>query len=257
MLEFLSEEWFAKARRSFDEALPLQPGVDARLRYQACDGQSVRRFGQLIGNGQIHWTGADIADADVEVRWRSDDAFEILRGRLVGNDAVAATTIVEERPTGTYEGPPPPLDFANEPTLHELPELPGADLRAALEYTQGPFGTIHYHVCFENGRLATLELGLIEEADVAVSVPFRQVMRFQRGEITVFELLLVGSIRGSEGAIGLFSGILESPEFRRSLHASAAGPGPLAFAALGDVTGQTLYRHLMDELMAETSPPRL
>ena len=88
------------------------------------DDGVVRCFGQLIGNGQIHWTDGDIGDADVEIHWRLDDAFAILGGQLAGNDAFAATTIVEQRPTGWYEGPPPPLDAAEEPALHELPELP-------------------------------------------------------------------------------------------------------------------------------------
>jgi hypothetical protein len=255
VVEFLSHEWFAVANRAFDD-VAVASSYHGRLQYATRRGSgTVIRWSQVIADGAVSWLREALAYPDVEVASSELDAFCVLGRSINGNAATAATTMTELRPDGRYVGPPPPLDFALRPELGELPCVLGASLCVACEHTSGPFGTTHYTLVFEDGRFVDMELGVLPEADAALSFSFRQLMLFRRGEITMLDALEDGRVAGSQGALGLLAGLVESSAYLRAQAATAAGPAPNALIALGEASEQESYRHAMDAVLADTAVP--
>ena len=91
-------------------------------------------------------------------------------------------------------------------------------------------------------------LGVIDGADVSLAVPFSAAMLLRRGEITMLEGLQQGRINGTEGALGLLAGLMESPPYVEVMSECGSGPGVLALAAWGEVASQEGYRQAVREL---------
>jgi hypothetical protein len=193
------------------------------------------------------WRPGRIPDADVEIRWPAEDAGALLGGALSGTEATARTTIIAERRSGTYVGPPPPQDFPVT-AAGRLPALPGVDLRWQSRYVRGPFGAVDYALVFEDGQLVDAPLGVIEGPDVSLAVPFVQAIRLRRGEVTILEALQHGRISGTEGALALLAGLLESPPYVEVMRECGSGRDSLALSALAEVASQEGYRRAMGEL---------
>jgi hypothetical protein len=253
-IEFLSDEWFDRAAACTGE-VTLSPSLAATLRYHSTSGGETRSWTQIVADGKVAWSTRPCDRVDVEICWSAEDAFAILSGRRADNRAIAAMTIAELRPDGAYVGPPPPFDLAARPELDDMPLVPGADIDVALEYRTAPFGVIDFRMCFRSGRLAELSPQLLERPDAALALEFRNVMRWQRGELGLLQMLESGEVVGSEGALGLLGGIVESEEYERALRASSAGSAPLALATLGELTHQPEYAAAMRALCEETMPP--
>jgi hypothetical protein len=252
-LAFLSEEWFARSRDELGGSGPVLPGANARIQYDvATDGGGVR-WNQIIDDGRVTtWARGDVGEPDVEIRWTEDDAFEILGGRCTGAAASLATTIVEQRTDASYVGPPPPLDLAREPELRRLRRIPDANLTLHYELRDAPFGATQSSLVFVDGQLERLTAGPDGVADVVIKLPFRQLMRLRRGDISMQDALQFGSISGSIDSMVFLAAILESPPYRRAAAATATGPAPSALAALGEVGATDAYAKALADLMAAT-----
>jgi hypothetical protein len=243
----LSEGWLAAATERTRSLAPGPMPGDGRIQFVA-DGPGGAEWALIIAAGVIEaWRPGRVLDADVEIRWRAEDAGALLGGALSGTEATARTTMVEERLSGTYVGPPPPLDFVAA-AADRLPALPGVDLRWQCRYVRGPFGAVDYALVFEDGQLVDAPLGVIDDADVSLGVPFSKAMLLRRGEITMLEALQDGRISGTEGSLAVLAGLLESPPYVEVMRECASGRGVLALAVLGEVASQDGYRRAMGEL---------
>ena len=226
---------------------------EARLLYTITQPHPTQ-WAHVISHRGVHWIAGSIAKPDVEVRWSLEAAFSIVQGAWDGNTATAQTTILEDREGGRYVGPPPPMDFARQSELlSQLPHVPGATIRLACEYPSGPFGTTTCTYDFVDGQFKALRLGVVDGADVAVSIPFRQLVLLQQGRITVLDALAFGRVGGSQGALALMAGIVESAEYQCAMKASASGPGIDALATLGEVVEHAGYRRAMKDLLSKTT----
>lgn len=252
-LTFLGEEWFARSRAELGGSGSVFPGVGARIQYDVTtEGGGVRWY-QVIDDGRVAaWERGDISAPDVEIRWSLDDAFEILGGRCTGAAAALGTIIVEQRPNASYVGPPPPLDLAGEPELGRLRRIPDANLTLHYELRAAPFGTMQSSMVFVDGQLERLTAGLAGTGDVVIVLPFRQLMRMRRGDISMQDALQFGSISGSIDSMVFLAAILESPPYRRAAAAAASGPAPLALAALGELGAADGYAKALADVMAAT-----
>jgi hypothetical protein len=252
-LTFLGEEWFARSRAELGGSGPVLPGANARIQYDvAAEGGGVR-WCQVIDDGRvIAWERGDISAPDVEIRWSLDDAFEILSGRCAGAAAALATTIAEQRPNASYVGPPPPLDLGREPELGRLRRIPDANLTLHYELRAAPFGTMQSSMVFVDGQLQRLTAGLAGTGDVVIVLPFRQLMRLRRGDISMQDALQFGSISGAIDSMVFLAAILESLPYRHAALAAASGPAPMALAALGELGAANDYAKALADLMAAT-----
>ena len=102
MFEFLSDGWFELVhegvRGTGFRCLERTRASNSR----SCRGGGSIRWCEVIEDGQVAaWGRGTLEDADVEIRWRIDDAFAILRGNYAGVAAAEATTIAERRPGGS------------------------------------------------------------------------------------------------------------------------------------------------------------
>jgi hypothetical protein len=249
---FLSGEWFAEARERLCGSGAVSPGANARIQYSVGSFAGGTIWHEVVEDGQVAvWERGELADADVELRWSVDDAFEILSGKRTGADAVAATTMVEQRPPGSYIGPLPPLDLFAEPEIGRLSRLDGADLTLHYDFA-GPFGCGLGAMIFTDGRLEQMVAGWVGDADVVVEFPFRQLMLFWRGETGWADALQHGRIRGSIDGMVFLAGIIESVPYQRATRSASAGPAPLALATLGEVMTSEGGSTALAELMTAT-----
>jgi len=214
------------------------------------------RWSQVVERGRVAWKREALADADVEIRSAATVAFDLLGRYADGNTITAATTIVEQRPDGRYEGPPPPVDFVQRPELAELPVIRGADMRAVFEHPNGPFGTTYYTLVFEDGRLVDMPMRVEPEPDAAVSFPFRELMLLRQGKITPLDAAAAGRVGGSQGALALLVGLVESSAYRCAMAACSAGPGTDAFLSLAALYDAPAYRDAVAVLLADTIRPQ-
>lgn len=247
MAAILSEEWLAAATERTQD-LPAAPGPgEGRIQFVP-DGPGEAEWALVITAGRVEaWLPGRIPEPDVEIRWPAADVPALLGMAVSGTEATARTTIVDERRSGTYEGPPPPLDFAVA-AADRLPVLPGVDLRWQCRYVRGPFGAVDYALVFADGQLVDAPLGVLDDADVSLAVPFSAAMLLRRGEVTMLEALQEGRITGTEGALGLLAGLLESPAYVEVMSECASGRGGLALAAWGELASHEGYRRAMREL---------
>jgi hypothetical protein len=252
-LAFLGEEWFARSREDLCGCGPGSPGVGARIQYDVASEGSRVRWYQVIDDGRVaQWARGDIAEPDVEIRWGVDDAFEIMSGKRSGAAASMTTTIVEQRPDAAYLGPPPPLDLAREPELGRLRRIPDANLTLHYELRAAPFGTTQSSMVFLDGQLERITAGFAGAGDVVIELPFRQLMRMRRGEITMLDALQFGGVRGSIDSMAFLAAILESPFYRRAAAAASSGPAPFALSALGEVGASDDYATARARVMASS-----
>jgi hypothetical protein len=239
---FDGDTWFERVRNAGASLLPRREGLDARVQYDVCDGDTHHRFAQVIADGQVaELRPGEVADADVEVQWELDDALAVLAGRVTGNEAMAVTTIVARRADGTYRGPPPPMDLVETRELAELPTRAGASLVVHQHLRGGPFGDVDFSQVFADGRLNRMLLGALADPDVALEGPYRTGMLVRQGTITPLEALEQGSISGSIGSLALFAGLLESDPFQRAQRACANRAG-VALGTLGELETTPGYR---------------
>lgn len=212
------------------------------------------QFAQVISPRGVHWFVGDIAQPHVEIQWTLEAAFNIMRKDWDGNAATAATTILEDREDGPYVGVPPPVDLEPHSKLFEqVPRVAGATVLLACEVSSGPFGTTHFTLNYVDGQLTEVRLGAVDAADIATSMPFRQLMLLRQGRINVLEAVEHGRIGGTQGALGVMAGIVENPEYKRAMKAAASGPGAEALATLGEVGDQPGYRRAMNDLFSKTT----
>ena len=93
MAEFLSDEWFERARVLTASEASL-PGVGFRIQFDA-EG---RRWHQVAEDGAItEWAAGDVADPDIEVRIGLDAARRYYRGEADGTETLAACRVLERR----------------------------------------------------------------------------------------------------------------------------------------------------------------
>jgi hypothetical protein len=251
-LEFLSDDWLEEADRR-SASLPVVPHLDtARIVYSSPKSEFAT-WSQVVEDGRLQWHRGAVTDRDVEVVWTRVQAFNVLSGAWDANTATANTTIVETRVDGRYVGPPPPMDIGRQREVEDLPPIPGATLRLGCECTDGPFGTTTFTLDFRDGRFVSARRGIFEGTDLALRVPFTELMALRQGLITVIDAIAAGDVAGSQGALMLMAGIAESAEYQRVMKAAASGNGSVAFAALGQIVRADAYRATMAELFAATA----
>lgn len=143
---FASDAWFDRSR-ALTGNLPLQPGIRWRLQFDVVDDDGGHEsWFQEVEDGRVAaWAVGELDSADLELRWRREDARSLYRGELSGTEALAATGVV--LPDGSA-GPAPPLDLRDAAGLDELPSVPGATLAVQYQFAGGPFGPVDYWMAF-------------------------------------------------------------------------------------------------------------
>lgn len=254
VLEFLSDQWFAVAKELVAGRLPPQPDASGRLQFEAHAGDERVRWLQVIDAGEIRrWERGELADAEVEVRWRLEDAWRVLHRELSPNDAVKATTVLDHREGRSYLGIAPPLDLAEQPELDEFPLIPGVTVSFQAELHGSPFGDVSLALRFRDGRVASTT-STVPNPDVRAAFSFRDLIRMRLGEITILDALASGSLDGDQSSMIMMAGLLESESYRRAQRACGSR-GSLALAALGEVATTPGYRSAMAELALGTGRP--
>jgi hypothetical protein len=235
----MSPGMFEASRLSLAD-LCLSSTTSVRLQFDSAGTRwhLVMDAGRVVG-----WAGGELEAPDVELRWSAEDAARIFSGRLRGDDAIAATTVVAAQCDGVYVGPPAPLDLGQRTELERLPRVRGATLAVEFALRAGPFGGMQHVVCFEDGRFLRQRLGEHADADVRVEFDYRAMALVRRGTIGVLDALDGGSVRGSIGALAALDGIVESPEYHDA--ELATGGQMLALAALGELYEQPAFARAM------------
>jgi hypothetical protein len=238
--------WFANAR-ALVERVEISRLCSARLQFEVSEFRSLL----VIADGRIaRWEPGSLNDADVELRWRSEDARGILFGELLGDAALLATTVVAPVADGMYVGLPAPVNLLCRPELASLPVAPGATFGVQFVYRRGPFGDVHHVLRFADGRLVEDRLGTLDQPDATIDMTYAAMARERAGEISMIESLEGGTVTGEIGPLAALAGIIESPEF----HAAevATGRHALALAVLGELTADSMFASAMKQLTRET-----
>jgi hypothetical protein len=224
----------------------MRSGLDVRVQYDVLAGGTHHRWAQVFVAGrQKEFRPGELTAADIEIHWVLDDALDVFAGRLDGTQAMAATTIVDGERDRAH-GAPPPLDLIQRPEVADLPTIPGASLVVQLNLRNGPFGDVDIVQVFVDGRLNTMRLGTLPDADVRYSISYRDAVLVRQGSMTALEALESGSVSGSIGSLSLFAGLLESDALQRAQRATNHAAG-LALAALGEINATPGYREALAE----------
>jgi hypothetical protein len=251
---YLTDAWFAWARERTAGTLPPRPGIDARLQYDVRSADRRWRWFQVIEDGQLRdWALGELPDAEVEIRWDLETALAVLRQEIGGSEALAATTIAAPAAGGVYVGPPPPANLGFQRSLAALPHFPGATVAIQVHLWSGPFGEVAYFVSFVDGQLQAQGFGVLPQPDIVVELPYLEYMRYERGDITVLELIAMGRLEAAEGPLVTYAGLLESPPFEEAMR--ACGPSGVALGSLGEVATTPAYRVALAEIASQTAAP--
>ena len=231
-MEFLSEEWLAAAGETFGR-LSATPGSSCRLQFEA--GGTVWHL-VVDDSGAVELASGELSEPDAVLRWDLDDADRIWHRELVGNDALAVTTVTAQSIDGEYVGLPSPMDLMSRPELDAVPQVPDATLGVEYIYRNGPFGDVVYVLEFVDGRLVDQRLGTLDDPDVGVDIDYRAMGQVRAGTLSILEAVEQAKVTGRIGPMALLAGISESPEF----HAAelATGKHVLALATLGELWAQ-------------------
>jgi hypothetical protein len=253
-LPFLSPEWCAAARSLMQGSLPAREGLNCQIHYEVVGPDGSLLWSQGIVDGQVvHWDLGGVAEPDVTVRWALVDALGVMRSTITGTEAMQRATVLNDRASSPYEGPPPPMDLAS-PELGDLPRLPGATVAVQFEFRSAPFGPTSWSIAFEDGQVVGLAFGRRADADVSIELPYRAVMEVHAGLIGPIDAVAQGRISGDETGMILFGGMLETPAYQRAQRQCRGGG--LALAVLGEVSAGPEWRTAMAELAAQTVDPR-
>lgn len=253
-LPYLSEEWFGAAQERVAALRFAGLGLECGLQFDAESAEGHVRWAQTVRGGDVRLLLGELPDGGFELHHSLSHAWQVFNEELNGDDALAGFTVVEDRGDGRYVGPPPPMELGQRPELDELLPVPGASLDVQYEYARGPYGPVSWFMSFVDGRLQSMDLGRCPEPDVVAEATFLQLAQVRQGDISVLDALAAGArVKGSEGALALLAGILESPEFHRA--ELACGRSAQALAVLGEVSADPNYAATMDELRTITGPP--
>ncbi|MFP5321949.1 MAG: SCP2 sterol-binding domain-containing protein [Acidimicrobiia bacterium] len=74
------------------------------------------------------------------------------------------------------------LDLQRELTA-DLPERPGASATIEYRIAGGPDGEVVFHTVLEDGRIATNQLGAVDDPDFTVLMPHAEFVDVVRGEL--------------------------------------------------------------------------
>lgn len=243
MPEFLSDEWFERARELVAGAGPLD-GASFRIQFDA-DGA---RWHQVAVDGAVtEWAAGDVTEPDLELRVPHDVAHRYYRGDADGTEVLAACRVV----VGGTEAPPSPLDIELVPELADLPFQPEATLLTQYRHRAGPFGPFDWWWSFVDGRSDEMHFGLVEDPDVVVKIHFDRLVGVRTDAISIYEAIEGGRVDGEVGPLMLLAGLQESLE----LHDAelACGPSGPVLANLGRVMDQDVCREGLATLAAETT----
>ena len=253
-LPYLSEAWFQAAQQKLVNSAGDDLGLDQRLQFDAETSDGHVRWAVVLRNGLVEFRLGELSEADIELHHSLEHAWQVFGNELSGDDALAGYTVVEERPPGQYRGRPAPMELIERPELANLPAFPGVSLDVQYLYHRGPFGPVSWYLTFVDGQVQEMDLGTCNEPDVVIEATFLQMAQVRHGDITILDALASGAkVKGSEGALALVAGIVESPEF----HAAelACGRSAFALAALGEIQADPGYGASLEELQAMTGPP--
>lgn len=245
VLPVLSEDWFDEARRLTAD-LPPQPCVNAQVRFQA-DGVV---WHQVIEDGRVTAWALDEPpgrEFDLDGRWSLDAVQHLYRGQLDGTQALAALRVAN----GGRLEMPSPMDIADVPELTALPVVPDATIAIQFFFARGPFGPVSYWWRFEEGRSAGMGLGVVDDPDAAVLIPFQNMVGVRRGDITILEALEGGGrVDGGVGPLMLLAGLFESAPIMAA--EAACGPSGPVLARLGLVHALPEFQRAMAALAEVT-----
>jgi hypothetical protein len=251
---YLSPEWFESAVEHTPRELDERPGLSCRLQFVASGEQEVI-WTQVISDGRVvEWRLGPCPNADVEVHLTLEHAWRVWCGDVDGNEALAGMTIVEDRATGRWTGPPAPMDLDEQPELRDLPVFPGACLEVEYEYGRAPFGPVTFGLSIIDGQMDAMSLGGLSSPDVRAQGTFMQMALIRRGQMSMLDALMAGAkVAGEEGALALLLGVAESPEYKAAQQ--ACGVSGYALAVLGEVSSDRAYGDAMAALAEVTLPP--
>jgi hypothetical protein len=247
-MRVLSEEWLAAMGETFGR-LSAAAGSSCRLQFVA--GDSVWHLVAEEG-GPVDFGPGEVSEPDGVLRWSVEDAGRIWQRDLVGNDALAATTITTTSSDGEYVGVPAPMDLISRPELDAVLEVPDVTLGVQYTFRNGPFGDVTYVLDFVDGRVVDQRLDTLDDPDVGVDVSYRAMAQVRAGTLSILEAIEHGNVTGRVGPMALLAGISESPEFHAA--EQATGTHALALATMGELWAQPEVAEAMTALTRGEAP---
>ena len=79
----------------------------------------------------------------------------------------------------------------------DLPERPGASVRADWVVTGSPQGELHYHTVAQDGRVVELRLGSLPDTEVTLTASWADSVRIASGELDINAALMQGKVKAT------------------------------------------------------------
>ena len=251
-LAFLSDDWFGRALSRLSELDGIAGLPDVCVQFSTPDGR--HQWVEEVSGGRITGLRAGTApDPDLEVQVPAGTLWGVLRGTLDGTEAHGSILVIDPTAPGEPHAPSP-MDLGLGGGLEHLLAVPGASLAVQYGYSRGPFGYVTFSLSFEDGGVAAMTLGPVEDPYVTATCTYLQMAQVRRGDLGILDVLIAGgTITGSEGPLAMLGGISESPEFRAV--EAACGRSGYVLGVLGEVHHGVGVAEAIGALMAETDPP--
>lgn len=115
-------------------------------------------------------------------------------------------------------GSNPWLD-AHRTLCEELPEVPGATVRAEVVVSDAPGGEVRYTLAFVDGRLSSSAVGSDSDAQVTITLPYAQALAVLDGELDANAAYMRGDLKttGHTGQLLRFLALQRSERYRAVL----------------------------------------
>ena len=146
---FLSDDWFAAARRSRSTWRPSDhgpasvAGCNTTSRAGAVAQSVMPASSQVVEGGALpRWEPGELDRPDIEIRWDWEHAAPDLAPGARRHRCARGHRRRDAVPTATTSGPPSPVDLGEQPELDDLPQICRTPRsRVQYEYPAGPSGT--------------------------------------------------------------------------------------------------------------------
>ena len=216
-----------------DDAFVVRFDVEGRCRHV----QAFRGY-QLVS-----WSATGVRrEPNLVLSHKSDEAsWAFCCGRLPADVALAETRILEG--DGSL-GSVPPLDALADPRFEQLPPTPNMTLLWQQQLTATPFGDFTQWMKWQDGVRVASGVGECPQADVSVSLRYKEAMQLRNGDIMPAEALAAaGNATGDITKLMMLSGFVQGPRLR-ALWDSLSQAGPL-LGELGIAYSAPAYRSLI------------
>jgi hypothetical protein len=99
----------------------------------------------------------------------------------------------------------------------DLPERPGASVRADWVVTGSPQGELRYHLVAEDGRVVQLGSGSLPDAEVTLTASWADSVGIERGELDINAAFMQGKVKAAGNMAKLMSllPLTATPEYKQ------------------------------------------